>query len=161
MPVGALPGVVIALDVSMTIFGSPVYDNKAELDDLKKRIQNRFFTLASTKKNDPNEKLFFTAMVINASSISPGLRGTAMSTQASREAASGYSAVPDAKKTRLNKGTLENYFGMIDDSTLTLHKQLDLGDAGIRIIRKNLCMSPRFDVTKDIPQIEKAIEAAL
>ena len=84
-----------------------------------------------------------------------------MKTQAQREATAGYAAVPSDKKNRLSAGTLENYFGIMDDSDLTLHKQLGLGDADIKVITKDLCISKSFDVTRDIPQIEKAIESSL
>lgn len=162
MPVGSLPGVVISLSVTMSGF-TPVYDHKSALDELKAEIQNLFVVNASTKNNDPNEKLFFTAMIIEAKRISSYLRGRALLTQAQREAAAGYAKVPDSKRTRLDQTTqtLEKYFGMIDDSDLALHRALDLKDVDVKIVTADRCISKSFDVSTEIPQIVATIKSTL
>lgn len=160
MPVGTLPGLVISLSVTMRGF-SPVYDHKEDLDRLKHEIQTLFIANASTKKNDPGEKLFFTAMIIEANRISSYLRGTALKTQAQREATAGYAMVPTTKRARLDQSTLEKYFGVIDDSELTLHRHLGLKDADVKIVTKDQCVSRSFDVTTQIPEIVDTIKSTL
>ncbi len=159
IPLGQMPGVVVTFKT--TGFGG--YD-KHTVTLLKDGFKKEFFKQAlpdkPTHDSSATEKLFFTAIAIDASAV-VFLREATLRSQSEVEMQEAYDEVPADKKDRFvpEDQDIEKYILIVDDSSTAtnLHSSLGLPEFGAAIIDKNLCRSPNYN----LPAAKDALIAAV